>query len=149
MTISALRRSEPRFPRRRKAPGMRLLDAREPRSDAGLAEGRDTPLTGTRAQLGLVRNTCPVLVAGSDRGRRSAVLDELAQRLPASTTFEEAAEFSQVLERAPSSRMVVFSGAIGDVPAASLIHTLGRRHPGLPIISLGAGAPVESPSPRA
>jgi hypothetical protein len=85
-----------------------------------------------------------VLIAGGDPLARAAVLEDLSAIMPPSTTFEEAGAFWEVLVRAPSSRMVILSGDLDDVPAKSLMHTLGNRHPGLPVVSLDAAAPLAS-----
>jgi hypothetical protein len=83
-----------------------------------------------------------VLVAGGDETQRAAVLDELTQTMPPSTVFEEAGAFCQVLERAPSSRIVVLSGELDDIDAESLMQRLAHRHPGLPVVSLNAPVPA-------
>jgi len=49
----------------------------------------------------------------------------------------------EVLAHAPSSRIVILSGELDDAPAESLMHTLGHRHPGLPVVSLGPPSPAE------
>ncbi len=79
-----------------------------------------------------------MLIVGRDRVRRVAVLEDLTQSMPSGTRFEEAWAFWQVLARAPESRMVIVSGELDDVPAGSLMHTLGQRHPDLPIVSVDA-----------
>lgn len=85
----------------------------------------------------------PILVAGRDPAQRAAVLEELSQSLPQDTTFEQAGAFWEVLVRAPSSRMVVLSGALDDLPTLSLMRMLGHRHPGLPVVSLDVPALAE------
>jgi hypothetical protein len=50
--------------------------------------------------------------------------------------FEEVEAFWEVLARASQSRMVIFSGDLPDGPAETLAHTLGDRHPDLPVVSL-------------
>jgi hypothetical protein len=82
--------------------------------------------------------TPPVLVAGRDSARRAILLKELTEIMPGSTVFEEVGAFSEVLEHAPSSRMVIFSGDLPDVPADSFTGILGRRHPRLPVVRLDA-----------
>jgi hypothetical protein len=77
-----------------------------------------------------------VLIAGHDPARRADVLDQLARTMPESTHFEQAGSFWEVLVQAPSSRMVVISGELDDGPPESLRHTLSRRHPDLPVVSL-------------
>src|SRR6202171_6442643 len=83
----------------------------------------------------------PVLVAGRDSARRAILLKELPEIMPGSTVFEEVGAFSEVLEHAPSSRMVIFSGDLPDVPADSFTGILGRRHPPLPVVRLDAPEP--------
>jgi hypothetical protein len=78
----------------------------------------------------------PILVAGADMAQRAAVLDELTQRLPKDTRFEEASAFWEVLARAPECRMVIFSGDLEDGAAEALMQTLGQRRPELPAVSL-------------
>ena len=86
----------------------------------------------------------PVLIAGRDSARRAVLLKELAEIMPGSTVFEEAGAFSEVLEHAPRSRIVVFSGDFPDVPADSFARVLARRHPRLPVVRLDAPAPPGS-----
>lgn len=81
-----------------------------------------------------------VLVAGADSAQRAAVLHELTDTLPAGTVFEEASARWEVLTRAPTSRMVVLSGDLDDVAAASFTRTLAHRHPRLPVVSVQASA---------
>jgi hypothetical protein len=76
----------------------------------------------------------PVLIAGRDSARRAMLLKELAEIMPGSTVFEEAGAFSEVLEHAPGSRMVVFSGDLPDVAAESFTRVLARRYPRLPVV---------------
>jgi hypothetical protein len=82
-----------------------------------------------------------VLVAGRDPAKRTDVLDSLSEILPLRTLFEQAGTFWEVLARAPASRMVILSGEIDGIPAESLLHMLGHRHPGLPVVSLEVPAP--------
>lgn len=81
-----------------------------------------------------------VLIAGHDPARRADVLDQLARSMPEETRFKQAGSFSEVLVQAPSSRMVIISGELDDGPPDSLRHTLSRRHPDLPVVSLAARA---------
>jgi hypothetical protein len=85
-----------------------------------------------------------ILVAGHDAAARSAVLDELSRTMPPDTVFEEAGAFSEVLQRASASRMVVLSGDLDDVPAESLMHQLAHRHPSLAVVSLSAPALIDA-----
>jgi hypothetical protein len=82
----------------------------------------------------------PVLVAGRDPLRRAEVLHDLSETMPAGTRFEELGALWEVLAWAPASRAVILSGELDDVPAESLLHTLGHRHPGLPVVSVEATA---------
>jgi hypothetical protein len=66
------------------------------------------------------------------------VLHDLSETMPEGTCFEEAGELWEVLAWAPASRAVILSGELDDVPAESLLHTLGHRHPGLPVVSVEA-----------
>lgn len=78
-----------------------------------------------------------ILIAGGDAARRSALVAELSQRLPAGTCFEQADATWEMLERAPSSRMVMLAGELDGSSAESAMHLLGSRHPRLPVIALG------------
>jgi hypothetical protein len=78
----------------------------------------------------------PVLIAGRDAAKRAEVHREMIELLPAGTRFEELDSFWEVLVKAPSSRMVILSGELDELPAESLLHTLGHRHPDLPVVSL-------------
>jgi hypothetical protein len=93
-----------------------------------------------RPVLRLVDNHSHVLVAGGDAFKRATLLDELTHTMPASTQFEQAGAFAEVLERAPTSRVVILSGDLDDIPASALMHMLGNRHPGLPVVSVDAPA---------
>jgi hypothetical protein len=78
----------------------------------------------------------PVLVAGPDPAGRAEVLHSLAALMPERTLFQEVGTFWEVLVHAPAIRMVVLSGELDGIPTASLLHMLGHRHPGLPVVSL-------------
>ena len=84
----------------------------------------------------------PVLLAGADACRRALLRAEFSATLPPRTPFSEAEDVSEVLERAPSSRMVILAGDLDDADAQSLMRLLGRRHPRLPVISVDAAMPV-------
>ena len=92
--------------------------------------------SGERPALHLVRSSHPLLVAGADSARRRALLDDLIDTMPEGTSFEEARTLAEVLERAPTSRIVVLSGGLEDASAQSLMRVLGQRHPTLPIINM-------------
>jgi len=87
------------------------------------------------------RNPCEqrsrILVASADPAQRAAVLHDLSKSLPPSAQLGEACAVSEVLEQAPSSSVVMLAGDIGGLSAESLMHMLGNRHPGLPVVALG------------
>jgi hypothetical protein len=80
------------------------------------------------------------LIAGGDAKRRDSLIRELAQRMPAGTSFEQAVATWEVLERAPSSRLVMLAGELDDGSSESVMHLLGNRHPRLPVVALGEAA---------
>jgi hypothetical protein len=82
----------------------------------------------------------PILVAGRDRANRAEVLDTLSETMGPGAVFEQAATFSEVLLRAPASRMVVLSGELDGIPSESLRQMLAHRHPDLPVATLDARA---------
>lgn len=94
-----------------------------------------------RAPLRLVREHAArsILVAGSDARRRSKLLAQLTARLPEGTLFQEATATWEVLEHAPSSRMVMLAGSVEGSSTESVMHLLGNRHPQLPVLALGEG----------
>ncbi|HEV2998434.1 MAG TPA: hypothetical protein VGX16_04960 [Solirubrobacteraceae bacterium] len=81
-----------------------------------------------------------MLLAGADPKRRAAVREEMREALAPGTRFEEASLVWEVLQRAPTSEIVVLADDLHDATAESLMLLLGARHPRLPIISLGACA---------
>jgi len=113
------------------APRLRLLPKGEQlRSDAA-PEARRTRFVRSSAAA-----AAPVLVAGRDAATRAQVRGELGELMPAGTRFEELGTFWELLARAPSSRMVILSGEVDELPAESLLHALAHRHPDLPVVSL-------------
>jgi hypothetical protein len=80
----------------------------------------------------------PILIAGRDPDSRAEVLDTLSETMGPGAAFEQAETFSEVLLRAPASRMVVLSGELDGIPSESLRHILARRHPDLPVATLDA-----------
>jgi len=82
----------------------------------------------------------PILIAGRDRANRAEVLDTLSETMGPGAVFEQAETFSEVLLRAPASRMVVLSGELDGIPLESLRQMLARRHPDLPVATLDARA---------
>jgi len=80
----------------------------------------------------------PILIAGRDRVSRAEVLDTLSETMGPDAAFEQAETFSEVLLRAPASRMVVLSGELDGIPLESLRRMLAHRHPDLPVATLDA-----------
>lgn len=78
----------------------------------------------------------PVLLAGGAQAARTAVLSDLAESMPPSTSFEQADAIWEVLARAPQSKMVILSGELEGIPAQSLMQMLGHRHPEVPVVCL-------------
>jgi hypothetical protein len=119
-------------------------------SRLSLLHGRGAPSAGNpasaehpeeqRAPLQLVRKQVArsILIAGRDARRRSSLRRELSARLPEGTRFQEAAATWEVLEHAPSSRMVMLAGELDGGSAESVAHLLGNRHPQLPVLALSA-----------
>ena len=110
--------SAPRLRLLPKGARMRPLEEHEP-TPARASEGRS-----------------PVLIAGRDASKRAQVRRDLDEVMPPGTRFEELGTFWEVLARAPASRMVIVSGEVDELPAESMLHTLGHRHPDLPVVSL-------------
>jgi hypothetical protein len=118
-----------------RAPSLTLLRGESRRRET--VQQEDAPhARGERKALHLVRNSHPLLVAGANFTRRRALLDDLLDTMPEGTSFEEASTLAEVLERAPTSRIVVLSGGLEDASAQSLMRVLGQRHPTLPIINM-------------
>jgi DNA-binding NtrC family response regulator len=76
------------------------------------------------------------MIVGADPARRAALRDQLTHTMPTGTLFEELSTLSQVLDRAPLSRMVILSGRLEDISARSLMRMLSQRYPRLPVVSL-------------
>ena len=127
-----------------RAPKLRLV-AKKPRE--GAAPGYEQALHAARYsprspvwQDRSHDDDSAVLVAGPDPAGRADVLRGLAAVMPARTPFQEVGTFWEVLVRAPAIRMVVLSGELDGIPTESLVHMLGNRHPGLPVVSLDSVA---------
>lgn len=120
---------------RSRTPALRLLYGQ---NDQGSAHPADSePLRGhdtSAPVLHVVDGPTRVLLAGTDTGRRAALLDELTRTLSASTVFEEADAVCEVLEHAPGSRMAFITGDLDDAPAESMMQMLAHRHPELPVL---------------
>jgi len=80
----------------------------------------------------------PILIAGRDRVSRAEVLDTLSEMMGPDAAFEQVETFSEVLLRAPASRMVVLSGELDGIPPESLRRMLAHRHPDLAVATLDA-----------
>jgi hypothetical protein len=114
-------------------------DVTEARRPADVTEARRPALRIVTEESHEVTS---VLLAGADACRREALRAELSATLPPRTPFSEAEEVSEVLERAPSSGVVILTGDLDDADADSLVRLLGRRHPRLPVISFDAPLPA-------
>jgi hypothetical protein len=101
---------------------------------------RRPPARFERSQRVSREDGSPILIAGRDRASRAEVLESLSEEMGADATFEQAETFSEVLLRAPASRMVVLSGELDGMPPESLRRKLARRHPDLPVATLDARA---------
>jgi hypothetical protein len=123
-----------------RAPALRLAQC-EDDGPITLSDRRDAHAGRDRPALRLVENGSPILIAGSDTPRRAALLADLTETLPEGTLFEEMTMLGEVLERAPTSRMVILNGGLDDVSARSLMRILSQRHPRLPVISLDPSDP--------
>lgn len=102
------------------------------------AGGAGESSSGTRAELGIAGKAARVLVADGDGSRRAALLDELTQRMPARTSFVEAATVAQALELARDSRMVVIGGDVHGASAGALARLLAHRCPDVRVHDLTA-----------
>jgi hypothetical protein len=117
---------------RSRVPALRLLHGQDDQRQTypEPLRGHDAPPPALRVVDGPTR----ILLAGTDTGRRAALLDELAQTLSPSTVFEEADAVCEVLAHAPGSRMAFITGDLDDAPAESLMRMLAHRHPELPVL---------------
>ena len=152
---SIRRRSATRASVRRRSdsrvPALRLLP--DPSPSASLVEPHRTSspeshLRGDRAHppaLRVIAGPTRILLAGADAERRATLLDELSQRLPESTVFEQADAVYEALEHASASRMVFIAGDLDDAPAESLLQTLAHRHPELPVLIVDGPAEAHGP----
>jgi hypothetical protein len=84
--------------------------------------------------LRVIHGPTRVLIAGPEADCRAKLLDELAKTLPTSIGFEETGSVCEALELAPTSRMAIITGDLGEVSAESLMHMLAQRHPTLPVM---------------
>ncbi|MHB1539354.1 MAG: hypothetical protein ACYCUM_13090 [Solirubrobacteraceae bacterium] len=98
-------------------------------------------LRPSRSHLRLVHDANrSILIAGGDAARRQTLMRELARRMPPGTSFDEAVATWEVLERAPSSRLLMLAGELDDGSSESVMHLVGKRHPSLPIVTLSEPA---------
>jgi len=129
------------------APKLRLFAA----EDSALGAKPSGQSSAERPALRLVNGPAatgghPVLVAGGDSAGRAAVMRDLSESMPSSTTFAEAGAFWEVLVQAPDTSMVILSGELDELPAESLMQMLAHRHPGLPVVSLSAPTSPSEPA---
>lgn len=110
-----------------------------PRGD-GASEATTDREAQHAARLRLVQDERPrsILLAGGDAGRRDALQRELSQRLPKGTSIRQAEATWQVLEQAPTSRLVMIAGELDGSTPESVMHLIGSRHPQLPVLALSA-----------
>jgi hypothetical protein len=101
---------------------------------------RRPPARFERSQRVSREDASSILIAGRDPASRAEVLESLSEEMGPDATFEQAETFSEVLLRAPLSRMVVLSGELDGIPPESLRRKLARRHPDLPVATLDARA---------
>ena len=101
---------------------------------------RRPPARFERSQRVSREDAASILIAGRDPASRAEVLESLSEEMGPDATFEQAETFSEVLLRAPASRMVVLSGELDGMPPESLRRKLARRHPNLPVATLDAPA---------
>jgi hypothetical protein len=120
------------------SPTLRFVS--EPPAARTVGHERQSPARFERSKVGSREGASPILIAGRDRVSRAEVLDSLAETMGPDAAFEEAETFSEVLLKAPASRMVVLAGELDGVPPESLRHRLARRHPDLPVATLDARA---------
>jgi len=115
------------------APKLRLLPK------GGSSVGRaDAKRPALRLLDGPKPNEQPVLLAGGDDDARADVLADLARTMPSSTIFEQAGAIWELLVRAPECSMVILSGELEEIPAASLMRMLVHRSPEVPVVCLDA-----------
>lgn len=81
-----------------------------------------------------------MLIAGGDPRSRGTLAQRIERRVPRGTTIEQLDATWQVLERAPSSRLVMLAGQIEGTPPESVMQLLSSRHPGLPVLCLVGGS---------
>jgi hypothetical protein len=141
---SVRRRSDSRVPALRllPSPGPAQPPAVPPTPPASPSGGENAHPPALRVVAGPTR----ILLAGADAERRATLLDELSQRLPESTVFEQAHTVCEALEHASASRMAFIAGDLDDAPAESLMQTLAHRHPELPVLIVDDSA--APPRPR-
>jgi hypothetical protein len=101
---------------------------------------RQSPARFERSRSRSRDGAAPILVAGRDRGSRAEVQESLSETMGPGAAFEEAETFSEVLLKAPASRMVVLAGELDGIPPESLRQMLAHRHPDLPVVTLDARA---------
>jgi hypothetical protein len=88
--------------------------------------------------------TAHVLIAGVDTVARAHLHDEMADQLPAGTSFTHASETWEVIAAASTSSMVVLAGDVGDMSGESMMRLLGRRYPTLPVLAVAEKTPTHT-----
>jgi hypothetical protein len=106
----------------------------EPETDAAASPGGEP--RDERPLLRLLPVTSRVVIGDQDGARRAALLDQLTQAMPESTTFLEASTVAELFDHARGSRMVILGGALEQIPTSSLMRLLAARHPGVHVVNL-------------
>jgi hypothetical protein len=129
-----------------RAPKLRLLPKRGTSTRCAEAER-----PALRLLAGRKPDEQPVLLAGGDAAARREVLRDLARTMPPSTVFEQAGAIWEVLARSPECSMVILSGELEEIPAASVMQMLVHRSPEVPVVCLDAAEPHQlgRPAPPA
>jgi hypothetical protein len=131
------------------APKLRLLPKRGTSSRCAEAERPALRLLAGRKPD--EQPVLPVLLAGGGAAARAEVLRDMARTMPPSTVFEQAGAIWEVLARSPECSMVILSGELEEIPAASVMQMLVHRSPEVPVVCLDAAEPHElgRPAPPA
>ncbi len=129
------------------APKLRLLASgkqpgfRRAARDSKRARAHDhagEPSAAAAPERELAPPDAPVLVAGREAAGRAVMIEEFERTMAPGTRFVHASALWEVLVLASSSRMVILSGDLDEVPTASLMRMLGHRYPALPVVALDA-----------
>jgi len=134
--MSYMPTATPTAPRRAQPPRLRLLAAPAPAASPASRQRGAVRGAGANGHAGAQA----VLIAGATAFRRTAVREQLRERLAPETAFSEASVLWEVLNTAATSSMVVLAGDLDDVSAKSLMHMVSHRYPELPVVSLDLGS---------